>query len=194
VAPEKSSRRARATIRGYLGACESPRRGAENALNRRKISSEWKLREGSVYRWWRRDVRADDRSFDPFTPPPGRAGGGGGGGYNPYDTNADGVVDIWRSVVNTSDPCGNNFDGNDRLGVNLGGTNTTRPDHNGVDIQANYGDAVCPAFSGSVENVGVSGGCGYRVQIRNTDGSHTTYVTWWTEAVSYQLERTSKRV
>jgi hypothetical protein len=67
VAPEKSSRRARATNRGYLGGWKSPRRGVENALNRRKISSEWKLWEGSVYRWWRRDLRADDRSFDPFT-------------------------------------------------------------------------------------------------------------------------------
>jgi hypothetical protein len=57
----------RAPNRGYLGGWKSPRRGAENALNRRKISSEWKLWEGSVYRWWRRDLRADDRSFDPFT-------------------------------------------------------------------------------------------------------------------------------
>ena len=102
-------------------------------------------------------------------------GGGGGGSYNPYDTNADGSIDVWRGVLATNDDCANNFDENDRLGSNLGGTNNTRPDHNGVDIQANYGDAVYSAFSGTVENVGVSGGCGYRIQILNTNGTHTTY-------------------
>jgi hypothetical protein len=112
------------------------------------------------------------------------AGGGGGGGtgggggnpaYNPYDTDGNGTIDVWRGVVATSDDCANNFDENDRLGVNQGGTNNTRPDHNGVDIQANYGDAVYAAFDGEVENVGTSGGCGYRVQVRNGDGTHTTY-------------------
>ncbi|HEX2060787.1 MAG TPA: M23 family metallopeptidase [Thermoanaerobaculia bacterium] len=77
--------------------------------------------------------------------------------------------------MNTSDDCANNFDENDRLGVNLNGTNGVRSDHNSVDIQANYGDAVYAEFTGTVENVGISGGCGYRVQIRNNDGSHTTY-------------------
>jgi len=109
----------------------------------------------------------------------GTGGGGGGGGgnpaYNPYDTDGNGTIDVWRGVVATDDECANNFDENDRLGVNQGGTNNTRPDHNGVDIQANYGDGVFAAFDGEVENVGTSGGCGYRVQVHNTDGTHSTY-------------------
>ncbi len=35
--------------------------------------------------------------------------------------------------------CSNNFDDDDRLGKSYGGTNTTRSDHTGVDIQANLG-------------------------------------------------------
>lgn len=102
-------------------------------------------------------------------------GGGGDPDYNPYDSDGDGAIDEWRGVVATNDDCANNFDENDRLGSNLGGTNTVRSDHSGVDIQANYGDAVYGAFDGEVENVGTSGGCGYRVQVRNVDGTHTTY-------------------
>jgi murein DD-endopeptidase MepM/ murein hydrolase activator NlpD len=107
--------------------------------------------------------------------PGGGPGGGGNPAYNPYDSDGNGAIDVWRGVVATDDDCANNFDENDRLGSEHGGTNTVRPGHNGVDIQADYGDAVYAAFDGTVENVGTSGGCGYRVQVRNSNGTHTTY-------------------
>jgi hypothetical protein len=106
----------------------------------------------------------------PYVPSPG---GGYPGSY--YDANANGVIDHWRGVVMTSDPCANNFDANDRLGTDHGGTNTTRANHSGVDIQGNHGDPLFSAFDGVVVAVGTSGGCGYRIQIQNSAGYYTTY-------------------
>lgn len=107
---------------------------------------------------------------------------GDDGGYttqNPYDSDGDGIVDDWHSVVNTSDPCSYNFANNashsDRLGTNYGGPGTARPDHHGVDLQANAGDMIYPAKDGRVESVGEVSGCGYRVQIANFDGTHYSY-------------------
>lgn len=102
-------------------------------------------------------------------------GGGGDPDYNPYDADGNGAIDVWRGVVATDDDCANNFDENDRLGSLFGGTNNEREEHPGVDIQANYGDAVYAAFDGTVENIGEAGGCGYRVQVANSNGTHTSY-------------------
>jgi hypothetical protein len=107
---------------------------------------------------------------------------GDSGGYtsqNPYDSNGDGIVDNWHSVVNTSHPCSYNFSNtashSDRLGTNYGGPGTARPDHHGVDIQAYAGEMIYPAKDGRVESIGEVSGCGYRVQIANFDGTHYSY-------------------
>lgn len=106
------------------------------------------------------------------------SGGGGGGGTSSgssADTNANGRIDVWRGVVNTNDDCANNFNENDRLGVDHGGDNSVRPAHGGVDIQANRGDAVYPYMDGTVSAVGFSGDCGYRISIKNINGTYGIY-------------------
>jgi len=106
---------------------------------------------------------------------PGPGPGGGGGSY--YDQDGDGYIDEWRGVVATTDPCANNFDTNDRLGTNHGGPNDVRPNHSGVDIQADRGDPVFPFHGGTVMNVGwdEEGVCGYRVTIDHGDGTWSAY-------------------
>lgn len=118
----------------------------------------------------------------------GGNGGSGGGGCgcssppaNPSDIDNDGYLDSWDDVLETTDPCANNFDRNDRLGTNYGGPNTTRPDHRGVDIQANNGDRVNAIADGQIAAVAwhnednPNGGCGFWVILNHTDGSVSTY-------------------
>lgn len=125
----------------------------------------------TVYEYYYCDVGGGSTGGGTTNPPSG--GGSPSAGF--YDSNGNGVIDEWRGVVQTDDPCANNFDANDRLGTDHGGTNTTRPHHSGVDIQANLNDPVYPVFSGTVEQIGTVSGCGYRVQIANDNGTHTTY-------------------
>lgn len=110
------------------------------------------------------------------------AGGGGSGddgccgGSGDSDSTGNGVVDNWLDVVSTTNPCATNIDDNDGLGENHGGSNSTRPDHDGVDLQANGGDPVYPFMDGTVDAVGWSQtGCGYRVVIKNVDGNLAVY-------------------
>jgi murein DD-endopeptidase MepM/ murein hydrolase activator NlpD len=108
----------------------------------------------------------------------GGGGGSGGGGSTSgsySDSNANGRIDEWRGVVNTTDECANNFDENDRLGTTYGGDNSIRPAHGGVDIQANRGDAIYPYMDGTVSAVGYSGDCGYRISIKNINGTYGIY-------------------
>lgn len=108
----------------------------------------------------------------------GSSGDSGGccGGSGDSDGTGNGIVDNWLAVVSTTNPCATNIDDNDDLGVNKGGSNATRPDHDGVDLQANGGDPVYPFMDGTVDTVGWSQtGCGYRVVIKNTDGNLAVY-------------------
>ncbi len=117
-------------------------------------------------------------------PPPSDDPYPGGGPAYGWDGDADGIIDDWSLVVETTDPCGQNFDWGDRLGSDYSGPNgadapageTGRPGHNGVDIQANSGDAVNAIRNGTVTRVGDDGsGCGYSVRLTHADGSSSTY-------------------
>jgi hypothetical protein len=125
---------------------------------------------------------------DPGPPPgagpgegdPTPAGGdddGGGGGGTPVlptlDADNNNIVDHWNVVV-TDDECSLNFDLNDRLGTDYEGPNTVRPDHSGVDIQANAGDPVLAWRGGSVSLVNNTG-CGHGVDITHDNGWVTRY-------------------
>lgn len=127
--------------------------------------------------------------------PVGDQNGDGGGNTteNTYDANHDGIVDHWHSVIDTVDPCSNNFANNssysDRLGTDYGGPGTARPGHHGVDIQANAGDRIYPAKDGRVESVGDVSGCGYRVQIANFDGTHYSYCHMQTGSASVTIDQ-----
>jgi hypothetical protein len=102
--------------------------------------------------------------------------GDGPGGFSPYDSNRDGIADDWQSIVDTDDPCSQNFNQNDRLGTNYGGTNSTRPNHSGVDIQCDEGDSVRAWRSGTVTRTNTSGiGCGNEIEISHNDGSRSIY-------------------
>lgn len=71
--------------------------------------------------------------------------------------------------------CSNNFDDNDRLGTDHGGTNGTRPGHTGVDIQANEG-ALVYAWQGGRLSAYPTPACGPNgVTITHLDGGKTTY-------------------
>jgi len=94
---------------------------------------------------------------------------------NYYDTNGDGIIDRWDAMVNTSDPCSRNFDLGDRLGSALGGTNTRRPDHRGVDVQCNRNDPVRAWRDGLVVRSRFEGSCGHTIALRHSDGSVSTY-------------------
>lgn len=105
----------------------------------------------------------------------GGGGGGGTSGGNSNDTDANGVIDDWKKVISTVDPCANNFDTNDRLGSNHGGPNTIRPSHSGVDIQGDRHDLVFSMKSGEVTAVNSDSSCGYYVIIRHFDNSQASY-------------------
>lgn len=110
----------------------------------------------------------------------GGGGGGGGASGSYYDSNANGRIDQWRGVVSTSDPCANNIADNasvsDDVGTDYGGSNDTRPSHDGVDLQGDPGDAVYPYMDGTVSSVGWSStNCGYRVVVNNIDGNRAIY-------------------
>lgn len=94
----------------------------------------------------------------------------------------DGTLDHWRWIVDTTDPCADNFDTNDRLGANFGGPNTNRPRHKGVDIQANIGDPVYGVLSGTVvwsslsrNGLYLSPECGIAVRVETPHGYIVTY-------------------
>ncbi len=80
----------------------------------------------------------------------------GGGNTSPplpppnHDVNGDGILDPWRQVVATTDPCADNFDEYDLLGAKWGGPSTARYRHPGVDVQGNSGDPVYSFATGSV--------------------------------------------
>ncbi len=110
----------------------------------------------------------------------GGGGSGGGGGWlpsSPFDFNSNGKVDSWRDVIITTDGCANNFDTNDRLGVNHGGPNNTpgRKSHSGVDIQANRNDLIFSMMSGVVVAVTSNSTCGSYVKVRHGDSSKASY-------------------
>lgn len=70
--------------------------------------------------------------------------------------------------------CSNNIDDNDRLGTDYGGTNTTRPDHTGVDVQANTG-ALVYAWQGGRLSPFPTRACGPNgVTITHLNNSETT--------------------
>lgn len=72
----------------------------------------------------------------------GGGGGGGGGSPNERDINGNGIIDSWRDIVDTENPCANNIKSSEDLGSNYGGRNTVRPDHTGIDIQCDIGDPL----------------------------------------------------
>jgi murein DD-endopeptidase MepM/ murein hydrolase activator NlpD len=100
---------------------------------------------------------------------------------NPADIDQNLAIDDFKDVVKTSDPCGYQFDANDRLGVNHGGTNTTRPNHTGIDLQANYLDPVATVAHGSIASIGWqnpndhNAGCGYNMTVNHVSGDVSTY-------------------
>lgn len=100
---------------------------------------------------------------------------------NPSDVDADRQVDDFKDVLATDDPCAWQFDENDRLGTNYGGPSSTRPDHRGVDIQANRGDDVAAVGHGRVSFVGWqdpsnhNAGCGYMMVVDHANGDTSTY-------------------
>jgi murein DD-endopeptidase MepM/ murein hydrolase activator NlpD len=101
---------------------------------------------------------------------------------NDADQNRNLRQDCWGGVVDTNDPCSKNFDSNDGLGTDYGGTNSVRPDHSGVDIQGNTGDTVAAMAFGKVDarGNGIGGpGCGIAVRINHAaaglGGTSSTY-------------------
>ncbi len=100
-------------------------------------------------------------------------GGGGGGGTDASHT----YVSSWADVLSTTDSCAENFDKNDRLGINHGGVNDTpgREDHSGVDIQGNDGDPVYAWRGGRIVPVVSGTACGHGVEIQHSDGSTSRY-------------------
>lgn len=117
---------------------------------------------------------------DPTSPPSDGGGGGGGTISNPADINEDGIIDHWKNVIQTTDPCSENFDRNDRLGTDFGGTNTDRPGHTGVDIQANLGDKVAAVRDGEITFVGWqsrdhSKGCGFHIRVVHPNQDSSIY-------------------
>ncbi len=111
------------------------------------------------------------------TPGPGDGGdggdGGGGGGTDASNT----YVSSWADVLSTTDSCAENFDKNDRLGINHGGVNDTpgREGHSGVDIQGNDGDPVYAWRGGRIVPVVSGTACGHGVEIQHGDGSTSRY-------------------
>lgn len=111
----------------------------------------------------------------------GSPGGGGGGTTNAADADADGYADHWKDVLETNDPCSDNFDANDRLGSNHGGPNTQRPGHTGVDLQANAGDLVASVADGEVTAAqwqrawDTKYGCGFHIRVRHDNGDTSVY-------------------
>lgn len=100
---------------------------------------------------------------------------------NPADIDQNLGIDDFKDVVKTTDPCAYQFDSNDRLGSAYGGPNTNRPDHTGVDLQANLGDPVAAVAHGQIAMVGWqdttdhSIGCGYRIIIRHVNNDQSVY-------------------
>jgi hypothetical protein len=100
---------------------------------------------------------------------------------NPADVDKNLNADDFRDVLLTTDPCAFQFDEGDRLGTNHGGTNTKRPSHNGVDLQADHGDPVSVVGHGKVRAVGWqdpndhSKGCGYRMIVDHFNGDVSVY-------------------
>jgi len=107
------------------------------------------------------------------TPDPGGGGGSPGGGT---PTPSDTYVSSWDDVITTTDRCAENFDKNDRLGINHGGVNDTpgREDHSGVDIQGNDGDPVY-AWRGGRAILVDNAYCGNGVDIHHDDDTETRY-------------------
>ena len=112
------------------------------------------------------------------TPGPGDGGGGDGGDGGGGGTDASNTyVSSWADVLSTTDSCAENFDKNDRLGINHGGVNDTpgREDHSGVDIQGNDGDPVYAWRGGRIVPVVSGTACGHGVEIQHSDGSTSRY-------------------
>ncbi len=119
-------------------------------------------------------------------PPPGTRPGEGDPGPGPAPTPtpapaptpapSDTYVSSWDEVITTTDRCAENFDKNDRLGINHGGVNDTpgRENHSGVDIQGNDGDPVYAWRGGRVSLV-YNEYCGHGVNVHHDDGSSTRY-------------------
>ena len=105
---------------------------------------------------------------------------GGGGGY----------LELRKDILTTQSSyetwryAGYQLDEGDQLGSDYGGPNNKRHDHNGVDIQCNYGDPVYSIESGTVAAVGNDDrtdqygnpiGSGKYVIINNDDGMSAQY-------------------
>ena len=124
---------------------------------------------------------------------PGRALGGDLGGTPAPEMNTVSPVAQYIAVTGwdvvaedaAHRSCSNNIDDNDRLGTRHGGTNSTRPTHRGVDIQANDG-ALVYAWQGGRLSAYPTPACGPNgVAITHIDTSKTTYCHF------SQVERTS---
>lgn len=100
---------------------------------------------------------------------------------NPADIDQNLVIDDHKDVLKTSDPCAWQFDNGDRLGTAYGGSNSGRPTHNGVDIQAEFADPVGVVRHGRITSVGWqnpnnhSEGCGYRIVVEHFNGDQSIY-------------------
>jgi len=112
---------------------------------------------------------------------------------NPADVDQNLRIDDFKDVLKTSDPCAYQFDSNDRLGSNLGGPNSSRPDHSGVDLQADLGDPVSVVAHGQITQVGWqnpsnhSAGCGYRIIVGHINGDTSVYCHLVSNSAKYQV-------
>ena len=99
------------------------------------------------------------------TPGPGDGGdggdgGGGGGGGGDEETPEDELTNLCYTdlVRDSTKVTSNPLENNRALGRNHGGRNTSRPNHNGIDIRANRGDDVLAAAGGRVTEIATGHG------------------------------------
>ena len=122
-------------------------------------------------------------SDPPPKPPGGWVPGTTVPATHPNDSDEDGIADEPTDFINTNDPCAFNLDAGDGLGSNWGGPNTTYPNHTGIDIQGDNGDALFSLVFGEVvwSSWGKPGqgymspDCGKAVSIMRPSGGVVTY-------------------
>lgn len=91
--------------------------------------------------------------------------------WNPQDSNSNGRLDSYTSIISTSDPCAWHFTPAELVGAPRG-TDT----HAGVDITANRGDAAYALLNGFVFSTSANvGRCGVSVSILTAAGVQYTY-------------------
>ena len=117
------------------------------------------------------DVEGEDPGPPPGTGPgegdpgPGDGGDGGDGGGGDDDdddeeTPEDELTNLCYAdlVRDSTKVTSNPLENNRALGTNHGGRNTSRPNHNGIDIRANRGDDVVSAAGGRVTEIATGHG------------------------------------